>query len=496
MIQAGEHRSIWQATVPGRSFGQLGTDTHADVVVVGAGITGLTAAVLLARKGKRVVVIERDHVASGTTGTTSAHLTTMSDLTYREIVRRYGKEKAREVSVSMNQAIDTIEDLVTTCKIRCGFSRTNGYYYSEDSTGDESVLRELEAAHNAGQLVEMVDTIPLPFAVSRGFVVKNQALIHPTAYCNGLAETALGSGAEIFTGTEVVDFKDGEPCEVQTTRGVIRAHDLFLATHTPLGVNPLQGAMSIERSYAIAVTLTSRNVPGLFWNTADPYEYIRPYITPDGVETLIVGGKDHETGHGNPQHSLEELIRYTTERFSVDRVLFNWSSQHYDPSDSLPYIGRSPFSKHIWIGTGFSGDGLVLGTLAGMVISDLLVKHESRFSELYQPSRLSLKSIPEFIQLNIQNARVFLGDRLKAGKEPEKLLPGEGTVREHISPVAIYKDDKGDMHKCGAVCTHLQCVVHWNSMEQSWDCPCHGSRFGAEGQIIEGPALKGLEKKE
>lgn len=494
MENIGEHQSIWTATVKGDVYKPLTDDIEVDVTVIGAGITGLTAALLLSRAGKKVAVLERDCIASGTTGMSSSHLTSMTDLAYSEIEKKYGINFSKTVSESMVQSIDLIQKIVTEYNIECGFSRVNGYYFCENDKGIEIVNKEYEASKRAGQLVNLTDNIPLPFPAIKGFSVQNQALFNPVAYCNGLARAIFENESNVYTQTQALDITDGQHCVVNTANGVVKSQSIFMATHIPIGINPLQGSLSIERSYAIAVNILQPNIKGLFWNTADPYEYIRPYLTPNGTETIIIGGKDHETGHGDPVQSLRQLIEYSKNRFNINRVLYNWSAQHYDPVDSLPYIGKSPFSNNIYIGTGFSGDGLVLGTLAAKVVSDLIIKKESPFAEIYNPSRLKISSIPEFVSTNLSNAKHFLVDRFKSGKNPDKLAIEESTVHGIGTPEAVYKDSTGKLHKCSAICSHLQCIVQWNDLEKSWDCPCHGSRFGINGIILEGPALKDLTK--
>ncbi len=254
--------------------------------------------------------------------------------------------------------------------------------------------------------------------------------------------------------------------------------------------------MSEERSYTLAAELDKEmDTSALYWNTRVPYDYIRFYRTPDGVQTVIVGGKDHEVGHGDAQKSYQQLVSYTKEHFPVRSILYSWSAQHYDSSDSLPLIGKSPFSSRYYIATGFSGDGLVFGTAAGSIISDLISGKENKFADLYNPSRFKLSGITEFTHINLHNAEMLLEDRLKMGKDANKLSPDEASVSGGINPIAAYRDPDGNLYKRSAVCSHLHCMVRHNNAEKTWDCPCHGSRYTADGQIIEGPALKGLEEK-
>lgn len=498
MLTTAEHGSIWLASSQPQRYSPLSEEISCDAAVVGAGITGLTTALLLAQEGKDVVLLERDHIASGSTGNTSAHLTSMTDLSYSKIIQKSNHKSASMVSESMLLAIDFIEETMKKYDFYCGFSRLPGYYIAEEKDGVEILEKEFEAALKAGQPVTRVESIPIPLSVSAAFRIDRQAQFQPVKYCIGLARALLSAGGKIFTGTSVVGMDESERCILHTDRNVsVKAKDVVLATHTPLGINPVQGELSIQRSYALAAELgPGTDINGLYWNTHDPYEYIRFYRTPEGVETVIVGGKDHEVGHGDPHKSVEELVQYTQERFPVKKLLYSWSAQHYDPTDNLPMIGRSPFSSHYHIATGFAGDGLVLGTAAGQVITELIAGRQNRFADLFNPSRFKLSGIKEFAELNIHNAEMLVKDRFQKGKKADQLDPEEASISGGIHPTAAYRDSKNEVHKRSAVCPHLHCIVHHNNEEKSWDCPCHGSRFTPEGNIIEGPALKGLGPEE
>ncbi|MBD3241286.1 MAG: FAD-dependent oxidoreductase [Chitinivibrionales bacterium] len=497
MDSHGEHKSLWSATVEGVTFEPLRSDTEVDVAIVGAGITGLTAALRLKRAGKRVAVLERGHVASGSTGSTSAHLTTMFDVGYHTIEKTYDRDTVSAVARSMYEAIDEIEKLVHELNIDCGFARLNGYYYTEDDSGIEQVEKEFESCRRGGLPVTMLDQVPLPYPTSKGFSVERQARFHPIAYCNGLARAVHGDGCAVYTGTPVLELSDGEPGTIRTSEATVKARDIILATHTPLGINPLQTALSVERSYVIAVRMPAGVPDGLFWNTATPYEYTRPYHMPDGTPLLVVGGKDHAVGLGDPLQSLQSLVQFTRDRFSYDEVLYNWSTQYYGPADSLPFIGKSPFHSHLYVSTGYSGDGLTMGTLGGMIVGDAVLERGNQYARVYKPRRLNIGGISEFIQLGVHNAEMLIGGHLTQGKKPESLSPGESTVhRHHGALTAIHRDEDGKLHSRNAVCPHMKCVVHWNDGERTWDCPCHGSRYTIDGNIIEGPALSGLKEEQ
>lgn len=493
----GKHESIWLMTEPGMRFEPLDGNLEVDVAVIGAGITGLTAALFLKEAGRQVAVIERGSVAAGATGTTSAHLSTLIDASYASIETTSGSAAARRTAEAMTAAIDAIEARVRRHGIDCGFARMPGFLYAELGGDAAAVEREFEAARRAGLPAAMIESVPLPFRPGRGLRVEDQAAFHPVAYCNGLARAFQESGGRIFTATEATGFEEGEPCLVRTARGEVRAADIVMATHTPLGINPLQGEMEVARSCCIAVRAEPDKAPGLFMNTADPYEYIRPFRLPDRTAGLVIGGKDHPTGEGDPRRSLEALIAYARERFGSGEVICHWTAQHYDPSDALPLIGRSPFAEHTYVATAFAGDGLTLGTLGGMIAADLILGRPNAWAELFKPSRLRLSRLPEFARVSLAAVMEMIGDRLKAGLAPEALGAGEGAVHgRRLSPEAAFRDEGGGLHVRSAVCPHLKCVVRFNALEKTWDCPCHGSRYGIDGGILEGPTLAPLAAPE
>jgi len=491
--------SIWRATHPRRAFGPFSHDLHADVAVVGGGITGLTAAVLLARAGRRVVLVERDRVGSGETGNTTGHLTEAIDGGYAPLIKAFGEEGARLVSASSRDAIAFIETIAARARTGCDFERVIGYLFAE-ATGDvERLANELDAARRAGCHVAWTDDVPLPFATAGGIAWEDQAQVHATLYVDALLQEALTRGVRVHDRTRAIAVRDGEPCHVETDHGDIRAADVVVAANVPINNRVwLHTKIAAYRSYAIAFP-TDLPLDGLYWDTARPYHYLRS-LRVGGRSYAIVGGEDHRTGEETDTGThYDALADYATARMGPVGVAFRWSGQIIEPVDGLPFIGLNTASHHVHVATGFSGNGLTFGTLAGMILSDLILGRPNAYAELYAATRVKpMASARDYVTENVAFPARLLKDRLTSlnteERAPASLMPGEGIiVSGPDGKVAVCRDLHGALHACSAVCTHLACDVAWNQSEGTWDCPCHGSRFSPEGKVLNGPAVIDLE---
>jgi glycine/D-amino acid oxidase-like deaminating enzyme/nitrite reductase/ring-hydroxylating ferredoxin subunit len=486
--------TLWWKTVEMPEYPVLDGDTRVDVAVVGGGITGLTAARLLVREGKRVAVLEQGRIGSGTTGGTSAHVTQVPDLRYHELRSKWGLEDLRTVVDSSRAALERIASLVEDDAIDCDFTRVPAYLYSESPDELAKLEEEVKAAREAGMAAELVHAVPLPFPVAAAVRYEDQARFHPLKYLASLARTVQNNGGRIHEGSRVVEVEAGEPCRVRTEKGGTVTADLVLfATHTPAGFSLLHAELEPLRSYVLVAKLRRGEPPeGLFFDTADPYNYTRRQ-----GDLLIVGGKDHKTGEDHkPEESYRALEEYVRQRWDVASIDYRWSAQFYDPPDGLPMIGRAVTSKHVFLATGYSGVGLVFGTLGGMLLADFVMERENPWAKVYSPSRLKpLAAGPHVLKMNLESGVAFVKDRFTTPKigAVSEIPPGEGRVVEIGGErAAIYRDESGAVRAVSAVCTHAGCLVHWNAAEKSWDCPCHGSRFATDGGVLEGPAVKGL----
>ena len=480
--------------------------THeVDVAVVGAGITGLTAAHVLARSNLKVAVLDSRTVGSGETERTSAHLTELVDTRYHTLIGRFGRAGAQLVAWAQHLAIDSLATLIDQWSVPADFSRVTGYLYAETADQVDELRKELEACQSFGITASWTDDCPLPFATKGALKVERQAQFNPTPYVRALARTFVADGGLLHENSPVISVEDGSPCEVKTANGSLRARSVILATHVPiLNRVLLQTKLAAYRSYAIAAPLVRQGIAsGLFWDMQTPYHYIRSHVI-DGRAHLIVGGEDHRVGAeaGDEPQAFERLEAYVQEKFA-GRVLepsHRWSGQILESVDGLPLVGRDAAAKHVFVATGFAGNGITWGTLAGFVLADLLRDIENPWQELLDATRIKpLAGAKAFLTENVAFPQHYLLDRLKAAKPEEGLTalsPGQGDVfRIRGERMAVYKDPSGQLSACSAVCPHLGCLVHWNPSERSWDCPCHGSRFEPHGAVLNGPALTALAPK-
>jgi glycine/D-amino acid oxidase-like deaminating enzyme/nitrite reductase/ring-hydroxylating ferredoxin subunit len=492
----GPTKSIWtEYAVP--AYPSLPAALQTEICVIGAGISGLTTAYLLTRKGRKVVVLESGTLGGGETGRTTAHLSNALDDRYFELEKVHGLELSRLAAESHTAAIETIESIVTAEKIDCGFARVDGYLARHPNDDADVLERELAAAHRAGLVdVTRLDRSPVP-SFSDGPVLKfpAQGQFHPLRYLTGLAKAIEESGGRIFTGSRVREVEDGTPARAILENGaVVTAQAIVVATNSPisdrLAIHTKQAAY---RTYAVSCAIEPGSVPpGLFWDTGDSYHYVRTHLHADGSASLIAGGEDHKTGQANDtEQRFARLEAWTRTHFpAAGEVEYRWSGQVEEPVDYLAFIGRDVGAKNIFIATGDSGHGMTHGTIAGLLISDLIQGQDNAWAALYSPDRKSLKSAGTYAHENLNVARQF-GDYLKPGEvnDVSAIALGSGAlVRKGAHLLAVYRDEHGGLHPRSAVCTHVGCAVHWNGTERSWDCPCHGSRFSPQGEVISGPA--------
>lgn len=495
-----QNASLWSATSPAPSFESLRSGTHVDVAIIGGGITGLTAAVLLKERGKSVAVIEKERIGSGESGNTTAHLTEAIDARYATIARTFSKEAARLAADASRSSINQIESFVQRLNINCRFQRLPGFLYTEKRGDIAKLKKEAQAASEAGLAAKFIAEIPLPFATRGGVRFESQAQFHPREYLIALAKRIPGDGSFIFENTHVTSIKEGEPCQVETAKGPLTSDFVFEATNIPIvGFISLNLKDAAYRSYALGYRVEGEHPEGLFWDTEDPYHYTRWQETDQGTY-LIVGGADHKVGkEEDTEACFERLGDYAREKFGSHPLRHRWSGQIIEPVDGLPYIGGS---GKMFVSTGYSGQGMTFGTVGAMIVADLITRRANPWADLFNANRLHARgAMKDFIKENADFPKAIIADRILSrdveSKETLDVSRGEGKIiAVDGKKMACYRDDSGRLHALSPICTHMKCDVHWNGAERTWDCPCHGSRFKTDGAVINGPAKQALEKFE
>jgi glycine/D-amino acid oxidase-like deaminating enzyme/nitrite reductase/ring-hydroxylating ferredoxin subunit len=497
------HPSFWVESTPETEYPPLTTGSSVDVAVIGAGITGLTAAVLLKRAGKTVAVVESKRIVRGATGYTTAKVTSGHGVIYSELTETFGSESARIYAQANEAALKQIAAFVEEDGIDCDFERKANYVYAESQEEISSIEREVEAAKGCGLDVSFEEETPLPYEVAGAIRLENQAQFHPRKYLLALAATIPGDGSHVFELTRALDVDEGDPCVIRTDRGTLHAHDVIVATHLPFLDRGLFFTKTYpHRSYAVAASIDAEKAPrGMFINSGTPTRSARTIR--DGERLLLqVGGQGHKAGQEeNTPERYAELERFLRENWpDAGPVEYRWSTQDYMSFDRVPYIGRlRRGSKRITTATGFNKWGMTNGTVAAMILSDRILGRGNEWARLFDAKRIKPRtSAGKLVREGGSVGFRFLADRLTpaASRSPDELSRGEGAIlRVGGRKRAVYRDEDGALHVLSPVCRHLRCIVAWNPAERSWDCPCHGSRYTGEGHVIEGPTVEDLKRR-
>ena len=499
MKRDGQNTSIWQHGMPDYNSIHDSFRTDLDVVIIGGGITGISTALNLQRTGKNCVVVEAQHIGFGTTGGTTAHLNTLMDTSYDKLKNNFGAENAHKVCKVVKDALQLIEQNTIDYEIECGFAHKTAYLFSQDEKQSDELKRIVDSTNEVGIKMEYCDSIPVNIPFEKAAKLGEHGQIHSTQYLFGIAEAFEREGGHIINNCRALEVTvENEKTFVVTSRAKIKTQFVVYATHIPPGVNILHFRCAPYRSYVLGVKLKDNKYPdALVYDMVDPYHYYRTQEI-DGESYLIAGGEDHKTGHEeNAAHCFTKLESTVRKYFEVDSIAFRWSSQYFEPADGLPYIGHLPGNpKNVFVATGFSGNGMMYGTVSSIILSDIIVKGSSEYEDLFKPGRVKpVAEFEKFVKEAADVVGVFIGKRfsMEEIKEAAELAKGEAKVVDYEGiSIALYKDEAGKLYAVNPSCPHIKCVVNWNNTEKSWDCPCHGSRFSYTGELLTGPSRKDL----
>lgn len=475
-------------------------DEVADVLIVGGGMAGMSTALELQKRGKRVLVCEARNIGFGTSGGTTAHLNTFLDTTYPQIDRNFGKEDSAKICAAAKSAIALIKENIHSYHFACGFNERSGYLFAKDEKQAEELQQIVESSRAAGCEVNFCDEIPLKAAFTSAARFEEQAQFHPLQYLTGIAEAFVTNGGFVLQQCRVLKVEpEGDLLHVETSKGLLLARQLVYATHTPPGVNLLHFRLAPYRSYALALHTENHFYPeALIYDMDEPYHYYRSQQL-DGKRYLIAGGQDHKTGHNeNTSDCFDKLKQFVGGIIPIKEVAFSWSSQYFESTDGLPYIGHLPGNpENVFVATGFGGNGMIYSHVSAMLLADMLTGKENPLQKLLDPNRIKpVAGFASFVKESADVAREFISKFFapEKVKDLDTLAINEArVVKLDGEAIAVYRDDAGKIHAVSPECTHINCHVKWNNAELSWDCPCHGSRFDADGALLTAPARKNLD---
>lgn len=500
MFRDGARKSIWQSSV--KRFSTLTCkDQVFDVAIIGGGITGVSTAYRSQLAGKKCILLEANNIGFGTTGGTTAHLNDFFDTSFSEAISRFGIENAKLLATGGREAVQAVEQIIRRHDIDCDFEKKTAQLFALDEKQAKKLDDIVEGAIKVGRDIQYVPEISFPFAFTKAIEIKDQAQFHPVKYINALCQVFIDSGGIILEDCICIGHSEGEEhVSLTTSVGTITARQVIYATHTPPGIDLLHFTTAPYRSYVLAFSLRSgRYTEVLGYDLNEPYHYYRSHVA-DGTRLLIAGGEDHKTGHAEDTGAcLSRLEQYCREHFDVENVVYSWSSQYYEPADGLPSIGKLPGSKErVFVATGYRGNGMSFGSLAAIILSDLIIKGESKYERLFQPSRFKpAAGFSNFVKENATVIHDLIKDKVTIDRISsfDEVRPGTAKVVRHEGTAyAAFREKDGKLHLVKSTCPHAMCEVRWNNAEMSWDCPCHGSRFSINGRLLNAPATMGLQK--
>jgi glycine/D-amino acid oxidase-like deaminating enzyme/nitrite reductase/ring-hydroxylating ferredoxin subunit len=480
MQRDGALTSLWQYKMPEYVSQKYSfTDEIFDVLIVGGGITGICTALQLQKAGKKCILAEAHTIGFGTSGGTTAHLNTFMDNSYAQIAKDFGEDNAHLVASAAREALDLVKKNIGYYNIDCDYSEQEGFLFSQDEKQTKELDEIYDASQKAGCEVRYEDKIPVPMEFIKVVVYEKQAQFHPAKYFYALAKAFEDTGGILLQQCRITSVHEkADHLEAESKRGNIKTRNVVYATHVPPGVNLLHFRCAPYRSYAMALKLKGNNYPnGLAYDMYDPYHYYRTQEI-NGEKYLIAGGEDHKTAHvENTEECFRKLEAYLKKYFDIEEVAFKWSSQYFQSADGLPYIGHLPGNPdNVFVATGFGGNGMTYSHVTASLLTDLIVKGKNNYEKLFDPNRIKpVAGFENFVKEAADVVAKFIGDRFTKTKIHElvELAPGEAKVVKYEGDsIALYKDENGELHAVNPACTHISCMVGWNSAEKTWDCPC------------------------
>lgn len=484
-------------------FNKINEDETYDVAIVGGGITGLTAGYLLAKEGLKVVILEAGRILTGTTGHTTAKITAQHNIIYDEFIQHFGEEQARLYYEANTDALKFIRKMIEINGIDCDYSTQDAIIYANTAEGANKVEMEAKAYHRLGISSTSINSIPLDIVVETGLVMHNQGQFHPLKYLNVLVKLFLEAGGTLYENTTAADIEDGEEPQVLLRNGMkINCRYIIAASHFPFCDKKglFFARMHVERAYILGLK-TKKAFPGGMYISADsPTRSFRS--TPiNGEDLVLVSGEGHKTGQGidTLQHYFN-LEEFANEVFGIEEYKYRWSAQDMYTLDKMPFVG--PITENqprVLIATGYRKWGMTNGTAAALLLKDIILEKENPYRELFSPQRFHADpDVKKFISTNADVAKHFIKGKFEViPRDPSELGEDEGApVVINGQRVGAYRDLEGKLHLVDTTCKHLGCEVEWNSGERTWDCPCHGSRYSIDGEVMNGPAVRPLDKVE
>lgn len=494
-------QSYWIETAESTYYPKLNEDINTNIAVIGGGISGIITSYLLSQSGHEVTLIEANKIIQGTTGHTTAKVTSQHGVIYNKMIKNHGIEMAKKYADSNEWAISFLEETVSKLNISCDFTKEDAFLYTNELSNISILKEEAEACKKLGLLASYEKNIPMPIIAKGGLMMKNQASFHPRRFLLSLIEYITNNNSAIYENTEIIDIDRGNPCKLITKDdNIIYADKVVVASHFPFcdNIGFYFAKLFQMRSYILALKIKEDLPTGMFINIEHPTRSIRSHIS-EKEKLLLIGGENHLTGHGiNETEHYKALQSFAENYFTVEDIPYHWSAQDCVTPDNVPYIGNiTDFSPNVYVVTGFNKWGMTNGIVSGKIIHDLITTESSPWEKLYSPSRpLNTPGLTTLLANNIHVGYKFFQGKL-APIEDENLKPGKGMIiKKYNKKVGAYMDENNFVHLVDTTCTHLGCELEWNSAEKSWDCPCHGSRFDFDGNILDSPAIKPLKNIE